>query len=395
MCVRNILVTIFLVFTCLCYSKVVTEDVEVEVNFNDLYSSVDHDNEMLRLGKDRAIVQLLKKNQLDADSYFEKIKKLNLSPDEYDAMIAPFFKELNLIKFSGVDPKATIGLKIKGSLKTSIDESKLLEHYSDILLDLKDFGEEAIYINTDLNLLNLGTSDSSLFFGIENEVTKAFFKTLTEELRKDVKKELQYLEINNSYKNVLKNFPKKLNTNSTELLLYFNLRKSESFSVGKVPLEFSSYFVLLNSLTRKTIYTNELRKLKTEINTTDSKKIPSIILTYMYQLIRPEIKKIGSKLSDSTLLNKLEFKVTGQKMLSDVLKLREFFESRVKESGVVVRLSKIDLNESIIEVEGDFKVDLVKIFKEFDKQTFSTSVSEQKILFFDDVNKTFAIVKKD
>lgn len=395
MCVHKLFIAVFLVFTFWAHAKVVTEDVEVEINFNDLYSTTDHDNEMLRLGKDLAISSLLKKNQLDVNSYFEKIKSLNLSPDEYDAMIAPFFKEVNLVKFSGIDPKSSIGQKLKGSLKTSIEESLLLEHYSDLLLDLKQFGKDAIYINTDLNLLNLESSDSSIFIGAETEVTKALFKTLSEEFRKEIKKELVYYEINDTYKNALKNFPKKFNSGSTELQIYYNLRKSSTSTFGKVPVEFSSYFILLNSVTRKTIYSNELKKVNVEISTIDSKKIPSIILTYMYQMIRPEIKKIASKFSDVAFSNKIEFKVSGQKMLSDILKLRDFLDLKLKESGISLKLSKIDLIESIIEFEGPSNIDLLKILKQLDKQSFSSSSSEQKVLFFDEVNKTFAIVKKD
>jgi hypothetical protein len=339
--------------------------------------------------------------KLDCDLLTKKLTDKKYSADDLMKYHSSFFSEIQMVKVVNKDASADTSKSLNQSIfniHAKFDLDKFKQSFKEITLDFEELKAKNFFIEPKINLFSntnwtdLGVSREESFSGaILNSWKGLIQKNLPEYKNQDVKNNALFLKEN---LNLVHPQSVTLGWNTDIKKVYFDA------ITKKISFEISAHFVLINTINRNVILSFDFPIQKRELDSSNKKELSSVLASLVFNLLNSQMSKIQSSLTTSNQMNSLEIKLTGMTSLSEIYKAKKAIETALISQKVLISVKKMNTIESVLKLDSvvSDEIKMFALLKTHGPILLDETIvepNEQKFLYFDNENKSFAIRKKD
>lgn len=389
----------FLSFAFLLVSNLVgaldAKEVSLEVMAVRAKADAEMTNEenLLLNGFHQAVTAELEEQKLDSALYWSKLELKKLPPKEEIIFLKAFFENTSLLK-----PEATTAnapsdkTKINAIFKANLDPVKLKSSFEELTTALSEAKLKTFYLISDIeidksmNWDDVGVSKPENFSGV-----------VVDSWKKLLEKEIKGFEKIETLEKDLAQKPDYLNPKSVTLKWNSLLKKTASNpETGSVSFELSAQYVLQNTKSGNVLSSFDFPVQKRDLNTKNKKALSSSLASLIYNSLLSQITKIQAiTLSNATVaeLAEVEIKLVSKSGLSEIYQINDFLQTKFKDLKLQASLKTYEAQGSILLLRAEGSAE--SILETLSKEGGKFPLNEQKILIFNRIDKTFAILPKE
>jgi hypothetical protein len=278
-----------------------------------------------------------------------------------------------------------------GTFEYDINVEKTKNLYDQLISDLPDPSANVFYIQADIDIdeslkwEDLGVSRAENFSG----VIKDSWKKMASE---HVKGFDHYVVINKDLTNL-----EGMNPHSVTLKWKSRLKRTYDDQDKKTAkYELSAQYVLVRTLNNESLIAFDFPLQKREFSISNPKSLSSGLASLIYNLLNSQSGKIGTtaEVARTTQINLItEFTVSNSHSLSDVFSAISWLNENMKAINLNVELKTFSNPGSILLFKS--QADQAKLIELLSNNGGKMPISEQKLLLFNQTDKSFAIILKD
>ncbi len=349
-----------------------------------------------------SITSELENLKLDSKIFWEKLDAKKLSPKEELNELKPLFSELSVVQVvpnieataekeqTPPRPMPKVDTGIRGRMKAELDDEKLKNFYDVLVSNLEETKLKTFYILADISIDSTMAWDDLGVGRAEN-----FSGVIIDSWKKLAQKDFKNFE---SYSVLEKDFlkrPEFMNTKSVTLKWNSTFKKTFTDEQKKTAsYELNAQYVLVNTKSGTVVTSFDFPVQKREISTLNKKSLSSTLASLVYNLLLSQSSKIQEALDSQGGVERthLELKITGLS-LSEVYGLNSLLQEKLKELKPVSSVKSFSAASSVIDLEAGASAE--QILDMLSKGGNKFPLNEQKVLLFNRVDKSFAIIPKD
>jgi hypothetical protein len=278
-----------------------------------------------------------------------------------------------------------------GTFEYDINVEKTKNLYDQLISDLPDPSANVFYIQADIDIdeslkwEDLGVSRAENFSG----VIKDSWKKMALE---HVKGFDHYVVINKDLTNL-----EGMNPHSVTLKWKSRLKRTYDDQDKKTAkYELSAQYVLVRTLNNESLIAFDFPLQKREFSISNPKALSSGLASLIYNLLNSQSGKIGTtaEVARTTQINQVtEFTISNSHSLSDVFSAISWLNENMKAINLNVELKTFSNPGSILLFKS--QADQAKLIELLSNNGGKMPISEQKLLLFNQTDKSFAIIPKD
>jgi hypothetical protein len=395
----------FILMLFLFVSSLFAKTIELEVfaikseAINDL-----KEEEQLELnGFSQAITSELEFLKLDSALFWEKVgAKIGQSKKEEHSFLKSFFNNTLLSqsvpalkKGEGAKEKKKDDLaevKLTGILKADLLSAKLQASYKELLENLSETRMRTFYILSSIELdsglewSDLGVSKSEHFSGV-------IVKSWRELFEKELKGFEKVVIIENDFLDK----PDYMNAKSVTLKWNSTFKKLSINNEKKTALfELSAQAIMVNTKSGQVINSFDFPILKREFDTQNKKNLSSGLASLVYNLIYTQRAKLMASIEmmeKNQERSQFEAKMVSRSSLTEMYLINSFLQEKFIHIKLTSQIKSYSSEGAILLINAEGTEE--KILDSLSLEGGKFSLNEQKVLLFNRLDKSFAILPKD
>lgn len=395
----------FILMLFLFVSSLFAKTIELEVfaikseAINDL-----KEEEQLELnGFSQAITSELEFLKLDSALFWEKVgAKIGQSKKEEHSFLKSFFNNILLSqsvpalkKGEGAKEKKKDDLaevKLTGILKADLLSAKLQASYKELLENLSETRMRTFYILSSIELdsglewSDLGVSKSEHFSGV-------IVKSWRELFEKELKGFEKVVIIENDFLDK----PDYMNAKSVTLKWNSTFKKLSINNEKKTALfELSAQAIMVNTKSGQVINSFDFPILKREFDTQNKKNLSSGLASLVYNLIYTQRAKLMASIEmmeKNQERSQFEAKMVSRSSLTEMYLINSFLQEKFIHIKLTSQIKSYSSEGAILLINAEGTEE--KILDSLSLEGGKFSLNEQKVLLFNRLDKSFAILPKD
>ncbi len=364
-------------------------ELEVMAKKIDVNNEQSSDELLILNGFRQAITAEVLELNLDSQLFWEKLDQLKMPSKDESLYLNAFFQNISMKQA----PTEEASLLLKGVMKADIDIEKLKRSYAEITTDLGSMRKKTFYLLANIEL------DSTISWSeVTGSSETGFIGAIKDSWKKLVTTSFK------SYENVEfidKDFlvkPDYMNSKSVTLKWKSTLKKVATNNDRHVAdFELQAQYILVKSKTNDILLSFDYPIQKRQFDFSDKKKLSSNLASMIYSLLLSQSTKINTLLenySKDSEQVEISIKFLTKTGLSELNQINALLVDRFKDmklSSQIKTYSPSEGPELVIRAEGDEN----KILDRLSLDGGIFPLNEQKVLYFNRLDKSFAILPKD
>lgn len=324
-----------------------------------------------------------------------QVEKKHYSKENYLNFLESFFNKAELIIIAQ-NEKVSSSDTISAIVNVDLDQEKAKKMALEIIEDLDFYKKNNFYFDYNLDLQanttweDLGVNSEAIF----NDALINSWRELL--IPQYAARYSNVVFVQENDKNILENFSNIIPSESVILKLNIKIKKTfENKSISMAGYEIFGDYVLIKARDRSSILSYDFPVQKKELSTKNKKELSSNIASLVYNFLKFQTKKIEEKIANNVLKADNRFKLTGQKMLSELSQVQSVLEKYLLPVKGHVVIKKFSTSESELAILDTNFENLIIMLNKMGKLPLSDDKNEQKVLIFNAETKSFAINQKD
>ncbi len=380
-------------FLCLIITNVTfSKDISLEViaKRSDVNNELSEEQVLLLNGFRQAVTSELEILKLDSNIYWPKLDKKKMTVKEEFLYLKSFFtNEVLVLKQS---EGSVLSPVFSGAFTAVLDSLKLKSNYDEVISDSDEVKLKTFYIlanvDIDKNMTweDAGVSKSQNFTDVIQESWKKLIEKKISGFERVVILENDFTKINDS-----------MNSKSNLLKWKSILKKvSENHDTKTNQYEVSAQYVLQNAKSGTVLLAFDFPVIKRSFEGQNKKKLSSDLASLIYNLLLSQIVKIQTLLiSDAKIseMSNFEIKVISKSGLSEIFLINSFLQEKFKDLKLTSSMKSYSSDGAILVIRAEGSEE--KILESLSIEGGKFILNEQKVLLFNRIDKTFAILPKE
>jgi hypothetical protein len=356
---------------------------------SDVSADVSREQVLILNGFRQVVTSELEDLKLDSTLFWSQLDKKKLgTKDEFSFLKTFFTNEVITITPEVIKDS----LIINGNFSGKIDLDKLKLAYNEVILDLGETKFKTFYIYSNIEL------DKSMNWDELGIVNSAHFTdVILDSWKKLVEKEISGFERVVILEKDFLNKPEQMNSKSVILKWKSVIKKNMvNAETQMANYELSAQYVLQNSKLGASLASFDFPIQKRSFDEKNKKSLSSNLASLVYNLLFSQTTKIRDVLeadAKTQEISELEISIISKSGLSEIYQINNALQEKYKEIKLTSQMKSYSSSGSIIKVRAEGTRE--QILEILSKDGGKLPLNEQKVLLFNQADKTFAILPKE
>jgi hypothetical protein len=396
---------IFLCFLNTSFAKNIS--VAVSANRADVSTELNEDQVLLLNGMRLAVTSELEELKYDSHLYWQKLEQKKMSAIEESIYLKAFFSSEAIARSTGPvietgsekpiakpmgGSKVNVPLILSGTFTATLDSSKLKSNFEDVISGNEEAKLKTFYFLSSIEIDKGMTWEDT---GVSKSLN--FTEAIMDSWKKLAEKNFGGFEKTVILERDFSKRPESMNSKSVILKWKSILKKvSENRDTQSAQYQLSAQYLLQNAKSGNHLMAFDFPEIKRTFETNNKSGLSSNLASLIYNLLLSQSAKIQSvlageaKMADFCEVELTVFKSSG---LSEVYQINSFLQEKFQSLKLTSKMKSFENNRAALLVRAEGSEE--KMLDALNAGGGRWPLNEQKVLQFNRVDKTFAILPKE